>query len=105
MNSELETRKTAPVSGSNIRAAAGLALAAFALYFFPALFSRPLTETAEARIAVVAREMLQSGNYVLPTIDGKPRLKKPPLPYWTAVATAKIIGADGSDDSKMELAT
>jgi 4-amino-4-deoxy-L-arabinose transferase-like glycosyltransferase len=48
-------------------------------------------ETPEERIAVVAREMIQSTNYVMPTLGGKTRLIKPPLPYWLTALTAKAL--------------
>lgn len=65
----------------------------FALYLLPSLW-RPLTETAEARIAVVAEEMLASGDWILPTLNGKVRLEKPPLPYWLTAAAATVLGPD-----------
>jgi 4-amino-4-deoxy-L-arabinose transferase-like glycosyltransferase len=77
---------------------AGLAALLFALYCVPAILNRPLTETPEARIAVVAREMLQSGDWVVPTLGGERRSFKPPLPYWLAAGTARLLsGGDRPD--------
>ncbi len=83
----------------NLAIAAGLALAAFAVYFLPAALGRPLNDTPEARVAVVAREMLQSGNYVLPTLGGEARLKKPPMPYWLAALSSTLFFFGNAGDN------
>lgn len=44
--------------------------------------SRGLLETTEGRYALCAQEMLQSGQWLEPTLDGKPHWTKPPLTYW-----------------------
>lgn len=41
----------------------------------------------EPRYAQVAREMLDRGDWVTPTLNGKPWLEKPPLYYWQAMLT------------------
>ena len=38
----------------------------------------------ESRNLATAQEMVQKGNYLLPTMNGEPRLEKPPLPTWIA---------------------
>ena len=38
----------------------------------------------EARNLATAQEMVIYGNYLLPTLNGEPRLEKPPLPTWIA---------------------
>lgn len=72
-------------------AAVLLGLSVFLLYLIPA--GRPLTETSEARTAVVAREMSASGDFIVPRLGGKIRLRKPPLPYWLTVGAAKLTTA------------
>ncbi|MBA4417961.1 MAG: hypothetical protein C0392_08635 [Syntrophus sp. (in: bacteria)] len=47
---------------------------------------------SEGRWAVVAREMLRSGNYFLPTINGQVYFDKPLLSYWLIVPFAWIKG-------------
>lgn len=47
---------------------------------------------SECRTAVVAREMLQSGDVLTPTVNGQPRLEKPPLFYWAIALTAHFTG-------------
>lgn len=93
------SEKAVPVCDlQNLRRAGLLGLGAFAIYLVPLLLGHPLAETPETRIAVVAREMVQSGNWTVPTLGGKPRLIKPPLPYWMAATSAKLLGSDGALD-------
>ncbi|NNM15108.1 MAG: phospholipid carrier-dependent glycosyltransferase [Bacteroidia bacterium] len=46
----------------------------------------------EARNFVTAREMIQDGNWLLPTMNGEPRIAKPPLPTWMTALVMLIIG-------------
>lgn len=46
----------------------------------------------ECFVSITAREMLQSGNWIMPTCNGQPRLQKTPLSYWLVAALAKITG-------------
>lgn len=46
----------------------------------------------EARYAQAAREMRSSGDYLVPTLMGEPRLKKPPLLYWLIAAGQATFG-------------
>ena len=38
----------------------------------------------EPRFAQVAREMLDSGDYLVPRMNGKPYTEKPPMLFWMA---------------------
>ena len=55
------------------------------------LASQPLNNH-ECFVAVTAREMLQSGDWVMPTFNTQPRLEKTPLAYWLVAAAAKLTG-------------
>lgn len=44
----------------------------------------------EARNLATAQEMVKYGNYLLPTMNGEPRLEKPPLPTWIAAGVEHI---------------
>jgi 4-amino-4-deoxy-L-arabinose transferase-like glycosyltransferase len=57
-----------------------------------ALHSRSFFSPDETSYAQVAREMVQSGDFVVPTIDGRPWLEKPPLMYWLLVIAFAIFG-------------
>ena len=48
----------------------------------------------EARNLTTAREMLQKGNWLEPTMNGELRLEKPPLPTWITAAMMYISGSD-----------
>ena len=49
-------------------------------------------EGTEARRAVIARNMVQSGDYVLPTLGGEATLTKPPLHYQIQALLMQILG-------------
>lgn len=70
---------------------------AFTLVFFLAIIaafsfqgSRGLYETTEGRYAEAAREMVETGRYLVPTLDYQPHWTKPPLAYW-GIATGIIL--------------
>lgn len=49
--------------------------------------------TDEPRRAVVAMEMIFSGNYVVPTLNGEPYLNKPPLLSWITVSSFVFLNS------------
>ncbi|MEI7429548.1 MAG: glycosyltransferase family 39 protein [Betaproteobacteria bacterium] len=55
---------------------------------------RPLTLPDEGRYIGVAWEMLNSGNWLVPTLDGMPFFHKPPLFYWITALGLKLFGAN-----------
>jgi 4-amino-4-deoxy-L-arabinose transferase-like glycosyltransferase len=48
----------------------------------------------EARYAQGAREMLESGSWLVPTIGKRPRLQKPPVVYWSMAASMAAFGSE-----------
>ncbi|MCY3002936.1 MAG: phospholipid carrier-dependent glycosyltransferase [Planctomycetota bacterium] len=54
--------------------------------------ARPL-EAHEAFVARSATEMLRRDDWILPYFNGEPRLQKPPLNYWGAIAAHELVGA------------
>ncbi|OPY81084.1 MAG: Undecaprenyl phosphate-alpha-4-amino-4-deoxy-L-arabinose arabinosyl transferase [Syntrophorhabdus sp. PtaU1.Bin153] len=54
--------------------------------------SRGLYETTEGRYAEAAREMVETGNYLVPTLDYQPHWTKPPLAYWGMAAGLMLFG-------------
>ncbi len=82
---------------------AGVALLYIAACVGPAMFNQN-----EAQYAGAAREMLnlpgdyqpsarrqtERGQWLVPTNDGVPRLQKPPLVYWTLIASLRIFGVN-----------
>jgi 4-amino-4-deoxy-L-arabinose transferase-like glycosyltransferase len=70
-----------------------LALAAGALLlFFGSLGSYPLLEPDEGRYAEIPREMLASGDFVSPHLNGVLYFEKPPLYYWLNAAALSLPG-------------
>lgn len=61
------------------------------IVFFDLNGYRTLTKH-EGFVAVVSREMLQTGDWVVPRFGGLPRLKKPPLAYWCAAGASWLFG-------------
>ena len=53
-----------------------------------------LVEPTEARYAEIAREMLASGNWLTPHLNGIPHFAKPPLAYWAAASGMALLGAN-----------
>ena len=49
-------------------------------------------DSHECFVAVAAREMHQSGNWLLPTMNGRPRINKGPLAYWLVALTDQATG-------------
>lgn len=54
--------------------------------------SRGLYETTEGRYAESAREMVETGNYLIPTLDYQPHWTKPPLSYWGIAVGIILFG-------------
>lgn len=55
--------------------------------------ARPLLLPDEGRYVGVAWEMLRSGDWSTPTLDGLPYFHKPPLFYWVTAASMALFGA------------
>lgn len=58
------------------------------------LGERPLYKIQEVRVAETAREMLASGDWLVPRYNGELRLQKPPLPYWLSAAGYQLGGVN-----------
>lgn len=52
----------------------------------------PLIDRDEPRFAEASREMRQSGDFIIPRVNGTYRFDKPPLIYWCQVASSTIFG-------------
>ncbi len=62
-----------------------------ALLFFSRL-DAPLLEPQEPRYAEIPRQMLAEGRMVTPILNGQPYLDKPPLLYWSVMASYVLFG-------------
>jgi len=62
--------------------------------FFAHLGGYPLFDVDEGAFAEATREMLASGDYGFPMLDGAPRFDKPILIYWLQAAAMALFGVD-----------
>jgi len=60
--------------------------------FFILLGSRALNEPDEGRYSEIAREMIETGDWLVPHFWYVPHLDKPPMTYWLVAASMKIFG-------------
>jgi 4-amino-4-deoxy-L-arabinose transferase-like glycosyltransferase len=81
----------APLSSGAVRTLYGIGVAAAVLGVALSLPARDLWEPDEARLAEVAREMVESGNWLVPRLAGEVYAQKPPLYMW-AVAALHLSG-------------
>lgn len=69
----------------------GLPLLTLFTFFF-LLGSRSLNEPDEGRYGEIAREMIETGNWLVPHLWYLPHLDKPPMTYWLVAASMKLFG-------------
>jgi 4-amino-4-deoxy-L-arabinose transferase-like glycosyltransferase len=67
------------------------------LYLWAGMGNRDVWAPDEPRYALVAREMQQRGNYVFPTVNGEAYAHKPPLLFWSILASSALTGKDPAD--------
>ena len=73
-------------------AVAGLVL--FALAYLAPLGARPLFAPDELRYTEIAREMLVSGDWVVPHLEGIRYFEKPILGYWVHALSIHLLGVN-----------
>ena len=88
MSASLKEKRAAPAPWRDL---AALALVCGALYFF-LLGQAPLANPDEARYAEIPREMLASGDWVTPRLNGVNYFEKPPLVYWAIALSLEVFG-------------
>lgn len=69
-------------------------VAAVLLLFFCLLGTRSLNEPDEGRYAEIAREMVETGNWLVPRIWYVPHLDKPPFTYWAVAVSLSVFGVN-----------
>ena len=78
---------------SHLPAWSWVALLAVALACFGAgSWSLPLMDRDEPRFAEASREMLETGNWMVPHLNGEYRFDKPPLIYWFQAGSISLFG-------------
>ena len=65
---------------------------AFALAWFAGLDHRKLARADESRYGEIPREMIASGDWLTPRLNGYKYFEKPPLQYWATAAAFKAFG-------------
>jgi 4-amino-4-deoxy-L-arabinose transferase-like glycosyltransferase len=85
---------SAPVGSSPPLTPRGFAalVLVFALVWFCNLDFRSLVHPDEGRYAEIPREMVASGDWVTPRLDGIKYFEKPALQYWITAATYEVFG-------------
>jgi 4-amino-4-deoxy-L-arabinose transferase-like glycosyltransferase len=66
------------------------------LLFVFNLGGRDLWEPDETRYAVIAREMKETGNWILPHLNGEVYAEKPPLSFWLVNLSAFFVGENNA---------
>ncbi|MBI3273417.1 MAG: glycosyltransferase family 39 protein [Planctomycetes bacterium] len=51
-----------------------------------------LDEPSEGRYAIISADMLAAGDFIVPRLNGKPHLEKPPFTYWCIAASIAAFG-------------
>ena len=69
---------------------------ACAFLLLPGLDRPVMGREQELRVALTAREMVDSGNWLVPRYQEQVRLKKPPLMYWLVASAFSLTGATAS---------
>jgi len=65
---------------------------ALAVLWLATIQIRPMLDPDEGRYAEIPREMLTSGNWVTPRLDGLKYFEKPALQYWATAALYSVVG-------------
>jgi 4-amino-4-deoxy-L-arabinose transferase-like glycosyltransferase len=81
------------VAAGAARAYAAIAMLAPAFFFLYGLDAFPLRDINEGLYAGIARAMLDSGQYLVPQLNGVPYIEKPPLLYWLMSLSMALCGA------------
>lgn len=64
------------------------------IFFSFEMGNRPFVSPDEGRYVEIPREMVVTGDYITPRLNGMKYFEKPPLFYWMQAATIKMAGID-----------
>ena len=62
------------------------------IFFLLLIRDVPVRNVMEARNFKAAEEIVESGNWLIPTLNGEPRIRKPPLPTWFVALMGRVAG-------------
>src|ERR1019366_8438837 len=71
-----------------------LIIIALAAPWFALMGERPLFNPDEGRYAEIPREMLASGNWLVPHLNNLVYIEKPPLQYWATALAYELFGTN-----------
>ena len=91
MDSLAETAVTAAGRSKSLPYLIGIVIF-WALIYLPGLVSPPMMDDADSEHAVIAREMLQTRDFVTMHVNGIRYLDKAPLPYWIMSGSYALFG-------------
>ncbi|MDD3155625.1 MAG: phospholipid carrier-dependent glycosyltransferase, partial [Victivallaceae bacterium] len=69
-----------------------LVAACFLVLYLGSIWQRPLFIPDETRYAEIPREMIASGDFIVPHLNGLPYFEKPVLGYWMNAAAMMVFG-------------
>lgn len=84
--------RTAAAPTASWRLFAAGCVIALSTVWFALSAGRPLAHPDEGRYAEIPREMLLSGDWITPHLNGLAYIEKPPLQYWASAAAYRIFG-------------
>lgn len=70
--------------------AVGLVVLAGILLLFPGLGRGPFDDPGEGMHAEIAREILETGDWITPHLNGARYFDKPPLLYWLSALSMRV---------------
>ncbi len=85
------TQKISSQNNNNLLIGIGLVLFFIVVYVLP-LNLRPLAIPDETRYAEIPYEMIDSGNWITPHLNGLRYFEKPPLGYWLNAISISLLG-------------
>jgi 4-amino-4-deoxy-L-arabinose transferase-like glycosyltransferase len=90
-NPDPQHQTAASWSTGRVMLATGV-LSLLAMWMMFCNLNYPLVEPDESRYAQIALEMVNTGDYLVPRLQGEPYLDKPPLLYWVTAASFNVFG-------------
>ena len=69
-----------------------------ALVFLPGLAGLPPMDRDESRFAQATKQMLETGDYMVPYFQDEPRAKKPVFIYWVQAASVAAFSDAGANE-------
>ena len=91
MLSQSSTKYVAAGNRLTCRDVLVLTLVGVLLFGYCTISGKPLT-MHEARLPQCAREMLATGEWLLPRSGDRPWLERPPFPHWCELAVGRVMG-------------